>query len=66
MTCVTSVGCLPACSLTKISSLHVVPCIVHIMVALLDVRHSGHDLAPVPSLNMEVHSFAVESSGINW
>jgi len=54
--CVTHVGCLPASSLTRISSLHVVCCIVYRMVAALvmDSLRVG-DMAPAPFLEMEVH-----------
>lgn len=54
--CVTHVGCLPASSLTRISSLHVVFCIVNRMVAALVMGSLWvGDMATVPFLEMEVH-----------
>ena len=54
--CVTHVGCLPASSLTRISSLHVVYCIVNRVVAALVVGSLWvGDMAPAPFLEMEVH-----------
>ena len=54
--CVTHVGCLPASSLMRISSLHVVYCIVNRVVAALVVGSLWvGDMAPAPFLEMEVH-----------